>query len=217
MKSESASGAMPTLLCSPARLTSISTLASEPAWRSSWASADSLATEWISLTSGRTDLTLRLCRLPMKSQTKRSPQRSRLASRSWSRFSPTSSTPPSASAPISSTGTYLVAARISTPEPARSRTRSRLRRTTSGSRSRSGSTIADPFPDQTGLPPSPAVVATVREEQLRLAARAEPRRLDLVHAGPSEQAVRDLGQIEHASVRDAFAERGEGVAHLVAD
>ena len=38
----------------------------------------------------------------MKSQVNASPQRSRFASRSWRRFSPTSSTPASASAPISS-------------------------------------------------------------------------------------------------------------------
>ena len=45
----------------------------------------------------------------MKSQAKASPQRSRFASRSPSRFSPISSTPASASAPISSSGTYLPA------------------------------------------------------------------------------------------------------------
>ena len=50
----------------------------------------------------------------MKSHSKASPQRSCLAARSCWRFSPTSVTPASASAPISSSGTYLVAARIST-------------------------------------------------------------------------------------------------------
>ena len=81
-----------------------------------------MATEWISRTCGRISLTLRLCRLPMKSQVKASPQRSRLAARSCWRFSPTSVTPASARAPISSSGTYLQATSTSTSGPASART-----------------------------------------------------------------------------------------------
>ena len=55
----------------------------------------------------------------MKSQVKRSPQRSCLAISACAVFSPTSVTPASASAPISSTGTYLTAARISTSAASR--------------------------------------------------------------------------------------------------
>ena len=55
----------------------------------SCSSAESLATEWIRRQSGSSCLTLRLCRLPMKSHSKASPQRSCLAARSCWRFSPT--------------------------------------------------------------------------------------------------------------------------------
>ncbi len=59
----------------------------------SCSSTESEATEWIRRTSGRIRFTLRLCRLPMKSQVKLSRQRSCFASRSWRRFSPTSVDP----------------------------------------------------------------------------------------------------------------------------
>ena len=62
-------------------------------WRSSCASTESLATEWIQRTCGSTCRTLRLCRWPMKSNVRRSPQRSCLATRSCARFSPASVMP----------------------------------------------------------------------------------------------------------------------------
>ena len=55
-----------------------------------------------------------------------------LASRSWARFSPTSSMPASASLPSSSSATYLTAARICTPSGSSSRTRATLSRTRAG-------------------------------------------------------------------------------------
>src|SRR4051812_639760 len=54
-----------------------------------------------------------------------------LASRSWARFSPASVMPASARTPICSSGTYLVAARISTDSPTCARTSARLARTRS--------------------------------------------------------------------------------------
>ena len=112
-------GGTPYFDSSPATLTSSSTGTRCSAWRSICATTDSLSTEWISRTRGSTSFVLRLWRWPMKSQVKRSPQRSCLAISAWAVFSPTSVTPASASAPISSTGTYLVAARTSTSAASR--------------------------------------------------------------------------------------------------
>ena len=80
----------------------------------------------------------------MKSQVNASRQRSCFSTRSLSRFSPTSSTPASASAPISALGTYLQATRISVPVGTSARTAARLSATRPGSMSRNGSTITTP-------------------------------------------------------------------------
>ena len=61
-------GRCPALPSSPATLTSTRISVSGVPWRSSWRSAESEATEWISSTSGRTCLTLRLWSWPMKCQ-----------------------------------------------------------------------------------------------------------------------------------------------------
>src|ERR1044072_879903 len=118
-----------------------------------WAPADAVPTEWIRRQAGSSCLTLRLWRLPMKSHSKASFQRSCLAARSCWRFSPTRSTPASANAPISSSGTYLVATRISTPPPARSRARVRFSATFAGSMSWIGSTIVSRLPRAIRPPP----------------------------------------------------------------
>ena len=76
----------------------------------------------------------------MKSQVNVPGYASALATRSWARFSPTSSIPASASTPSSSTGTYLTAARICTSAGSRpaaaisDRTRSRFALTLSARR-----------------------------------------------------------------------------------
>ena len=59
-------------------------------------------------------MTLRLWSWPMKCQRNAPGYAVAFASRSWARFSPTSVIPASASVPISSSGTYLTAARTST-------------------------------------------------------------------------------------------------------
>ena len=82
MKPPSWSGSIPLLVSSPERFTSTSTAVSGRLCFESCSIADSEASEWISRTSGRIPFTLRLWRLPMKSQVKRSPQRSCFASRS---------------------------------------------------------------------------------------------------------------------------------------
>src|SRR5690242_2875228 len=145
----------------------------------------------------------------MKSQLKRSPHRSRLASRSCSRFSPTSSIPASASAPMSASRTYLVAARISTSGPASRRMRSRLACTRSTSRPVTGSTIGwlrlHPcrHPRQPGLAASALPVPAMGVEELGVAAGAQIGGLDFGDSGAGEQGAGDRGQIEHPSLRDA--------------
>ncbi len=117
MIASSWSGGIPALVDSPARSTSI--MISRPGrawsrWRSSSRMADSDATEWITRTRGTIKRTRRLWSWPMKSHRNSSPCAWTLAWRSWARFSPTSRTPPRASRGMSSSETYLVAARIST-------------------------------------------------------------------------------------------------------
>ena len=69
-KAGSSSGAMPALPSSPATLTSTRISVSGVPCFSSWLSAESDATEWISSTYGRICLTLRLWSWPMKCQRK---------------------------------------------------------------------------------------------------------------------------------------------------
>jgi hypothetical protein len=78
-----------------------------------------------------------------------------------------------------------------------------------------GSGIRDP--DQPGLAAGAPAVAAVGEEQLVLAARAQPARLDSRDSGAVEQSPGDLGQIEHPPGGDPVAERPELRPDLVAD
>src|ERR671915_352801 len=187
----SSGGSTPSFEPSPATLTWIST--SGAGFCSSRRSADSEAIEWIRRTFGEMSFSLRLWRAPMKSHVNRSRCSSCLARRSWARFSPTSSMPASASAGRSAASTYLVAASTSTSGPIRSRTRSRLRRTGSASIQHGHSRLA----------PGEAVVATVREVEVGVAAGAAVEVLDLRDAGDSEPGVDHLAQVEHAAVRGA--------------
>src|SRR5919106_4138989 len=178
---------MPSFESSPATFTWIST--SGAGFCPSRRSADSDAIEWISRTFGATSLTFRLWSWPMKSQVNRSPCASCFASRSWARFSPTSSMPASASAGRSAASTYLTAARISMSGPICSRTDSSLRRTCSES-------IAH---DDARLAAGHATVAPVREIQLGLAAGAAVHVLDLGHARRGELRGYDDPEVEHAA------------------
>ena len=78
MKPPRSAGAIPALPSSPATLTSIRTSVSGVPCFPSCSRADSVATEWIRRQTGSSCFTLRLCRLPMKSQANESPQRSLL-------------------------------------------------------------------------------------------------------------------------------------------
>src|SRR5919106_6475445 len=182
---------MPSFESSPATFTWIST--SGAGFCPSRRSADSDAIEWISRTFGAMSFSLRLWMAPMKSHMKRSPCSSCLARRSWARFSPTSSMPASASAGRSAASTYLVAASTSTSGPIRSRTRSRLRRTVSASIQY----------DHSRLAPRDAVVPTVREVEVGVAAGAAVEVLDIRDAGGGEPGVDHLAQVEHAAVGSA--------------
>src|SRR5262245_18727610 len=140
----------------------------------------------------------------MKCQRKRSPWAACLASRSWARFSPTMSIPASASAGMSSTETYFVAATIVTSGPTSSRTRA--------SRSAIGS--ADKAKDALGA--ARATGAAPAEEQVGVAARAD---VDAVDGRGARVARRALGrgpEVEDAAADDVGAEaRAVGARHLV--
>ena len=71
-----------------------------------------------------TAFTLFDCSRPMKCQRNASPYSACLASRSCTRFSPTTSIPASASTAKSASGTYFVAATTVTPGPTSARIRS---------------------------------------------------------------------------------------------
>ncbi len=86
--------------------------------------AEMLESEWQSSQSSDTSRAFRDWRWPMKCQRKLSPWSACLAARSWRRFSPTTSTPASASTPRSSALTYFVAATTVTPGPTSARIRS---------------------------------------------------------------------------------------------
>src|SRR6188472_4210588 len=216
MKVPRSAGATPPLPSSPAMLTSTRISVSAAACVPSWVRTESVATEWIRRQAGSSCLTLRLCRLPMKSHSKASPQRSCLASSSCWRFSPTRRTPASASAPISSSGTYLVAARISTSGPAICRARARLAAIFSASRPwiRPGTSALPPIePDEPGLP-SRVAVAAMREEERALPAGAEVSRLDLLDAGLAQLPARLAPEVDLvATGTDAGADCGGGRSH----
>ena len=172
MKSPSASGAIPALPSSPATLTWIST--SGAGCFSSWASAESDATEWIRRTRGATSRTLRLCSAPMKSQLNSSPCSACLSISSWARFSPTRAMPASARAGSSSAATYLIAAQISTSSGIAAGRGDRLPHPVEVLPDprgvESGELRSSRQPREAGLAPGHAVVAAVGEEQLGLAA-----------------------------------------------
>ena len=132
----------------------------------------------------------------MKCQRKRSPKRSCLAARSWSRFSPTTSTPASARAPSSSRSAYFVATTIVTPAPdLLADARVVLR----------GSRSADIGND--ALPSRAAVVAAVGEEELRLARGAVARCARPV-ATPASRSARSAAPPRSSlPVRDDFRRR----------
>src|SRR6266536_4280556 len=126
----------------------------------------------------------------MKCQRKRSPYRACFASRSWARFSPTTSMPASASACISSTVTYFVATTTVTDGPASALMRSYR------SRSSSGDTREDSL-DAARLP-----VAPVGEEELGMARSAEIESLHLRDTGRTQCLLGCPPQIEARTVHN---------------
>ncbi len=179
-----------------------------------------MATEWISRQSGSICFTLRLCRLPMKSQAKASPQRSCLAARSCWRFSPTRVTPASASAPISSSGTYLQATRISTPRPAPRAPARGSRATFAGLDAVDQLRPPQPSPVDPDQPPwRPVRPASRRWEKKSSGSQLVQSPAASTRSTPAAASSRrrHLGQVEHAAVGDPLAEVGEGVEDLVAD
>src|SRR5919201_6066608 len=162
---------MPDFDFSPDRLTSTS------AGIVSRFAEDSLASEWHSSQRLLTVFALRLWRWPMKCQRNASPYRACFASRSWARFSPTTSIPASSRAPRSSAATYLVAATIVTSGPSSALMRSKLEPTVS----------ADNCDDALGStrPPHPPF----GEEQIGVAGGAEVEPLDWRGTGLAQRAI----------------------------
>src|SRR5437879_6133970 len=149
------------------------------------------------------------CRWPMKCQRNVSPYSACFASRSCARFSPTTSTPASASTRMSATETYFVAATTVTLGPTSSRNCSYRSRTPSGE-----------IPDHS-LPSGHAAVAAMREELLGVTRRAQVDSHDRRDARGLEGAFRRCPQVERAPLDDVAPEPGtvrspDLVAHLVA-
>ena len=197
---------MPPLPSSPATLTSTRTSVSASPWRPSCSSAESVATEWIRRQSGSSCLTLRLCRLPMKSHSKASPQRSCLAARSCWRFSPTS-----VDAGLGE-GAHLlqrhVLGRGEDLDPGRRRARAPARgwRRSSPGRGRgSGPALRPPSlePDQPAWRPvrPPSRRWEKKSSSSQLVQR--PADLDALDPGLAQQSPGDLGQVEHPARGDA--------------
>src|SRR5215203_4544180 len=156
-----------------------------------------------------TSLALRLCRWPMKCQRKASPWAACFASRSCARFSPTTSIPASASAVMSSTATYLVAATIVTSGPTWSRTRAR----------RAAICSADNAEDP--VCPSRPAGAPLGEEEIRAATRAEIHALDIGRTRIPRGLLRGSPEVELAFAEDSVSEAvpepvRDLLAHLVA-
>ena len=180
----------PLLPASPATLTSTRT--SSPSPRRAWpscASTESLATEWMRRTSGSdlADLAALQVADEVPRERRAIAQAVALASSSWARFSPSSVTPASASAPSSSSGDVLdrgehldvrwVAAGAAAWAIA-SRTRGEV-----GAHARGVEAGRSAPPRDPRLPAGDAAVAAVAEEALGVAHRAEPDVVDLVDAG----------------------------------
>src|SRR5690349_20667483 len=156
--------------------------------------ADAESREWMSSQISFTTLALRLCRWPMKCHRKASPCAACLASRSWARFSPTTSIPASAKVAMSSTDTYFVAATIVTSGPISSRTRAR----------RAAICSADNAKD--ALSSSRPAGATLGEEEIRAAACAEIDPFDSLRARVEGRLLRGGPEVELAVAHDALAE-----------
>src|SRR4051812_23650276 len=171
-------GSTPDFDPSPARLTCTS------AGTSSRRAADSESSEWTSSQIRFTTLTLFDCRWPMKCQRNASPYSACFASRSCARFSPTTVTPASSSAVICASGTYFVAATIVTAGPTSACTRSKRARI-------SGGDGTDHALHAAGEP-----VAAMREEELRMVARAEVEPFDTLDARPPEGPLGGAPEVE---------------------
>src|SRR3954449_11020382 len=152
----------------------------------SFLAADSEASEWQSSHSPLTRGALRLWRWPMKCQRKASPWHSCFAWRSWARFSPTTSTPASASAARSSSATYFVAATTVTSGPTSSRMRSYRSRISAGD-------VGDH-----SLSAGAAGVAPVREERLGLTGGAAVEAVDALDSRAVERALGARPEVEVA-------------------
>src|SRR6516225_9962950 len=189
MKPARASGATPDLLCSSARLT----------WTSAGtlrrAAAESESSEWTSSQSRLTSRALRLCRWPMKCQRNAAPYAACCASRSCSRFSPTTSIPASTSAAMSSTDTYFVAATIVTPGPTSALIRSYRARIAAGS-----GVTRDQLPrgGELGLPPVELSVQLASPELAQHLAdpwRLREAELGQVSSGHLEMDAPQVGEV----------------------
>src|SRR5262245_47413192 len=101
---------------------------------------------------------------------------------------------------MSSSRTYFVAARTSTPAPASARISSRFERMLSTSRSVTGSTID---PDEPGLAARALAISPVRVEDVGIAIRTEIRGLDPTDTRAAQQRTGDGRQIEHPALGDA--------------
>src|SRR5207249_2077130 len=167
--------------------------------------AESVSSECTSSQMRFTTFTLFDCRRPMKCQRKVSPYSACLASRSCARFSPTTLIPASASAAISASVTYLVAATIVTASPTSARTRPMRFRISSGEST------------EHPLDAARAPVAAMREVQLGAVAGADVDPVDAVDAGPAQSPLGRGPEIE-LSTRGQIRveERGYLVADLVA-
>src|SRR5215204_3610151 len=200
-KVSSSSGAIPDLDASPARL--ISTSAGMARRRA----ADSLDSEWTSSQVSFTVFAFRLCRWPMKCQRNASPYRSCFAARSWARFSPTTWIPASARTAMSSGETYFVAATMVTSGPVSARMRSYRSRTSSAS-NKAEDAVGSARPAR----------APLREEEVRVAERAQVEPVDALAPGGTERALGGAPQVQLALVHQARAEAGlERLRHLAAD
>ena len=142
----------------------------------------------------------------MKSHVNASPQRSCFATRSCARFSPTSVMPPSASAPSSSTGTYLIAAQISTSSGSRAGVGDARRARARGSpRSRAGSRpVNSRRHDRHTIPPwRPVTPSSRRCEKNTSGSQYVQRPTSWMCATPPARSLRlgDRLQVEHAARR----------------
>src|SRR5262249_36211196 len=133
-------------------------------------------------------------RRPMKCQRKASPYCACFASRSCARFSPTTVTPASASAAMSGSETYLVAATIVTSGPTSAWMRRKRSPISSGDRT-------DDALDAAG-----EAVAAMREVEVGVIARADVDAVDAVDSRPAQRPLGGRPQIEPAVGRQVVVE-----------